>query len=50
MGVLVVLVIGATAMFDSPQCPLDLILYAPLGVSLGVVTGTIAWHSAESRR
>ena len=45
-----VVVIALTALYNSPQGPMALILYGPLAVSCGIVVGTIKWRIQEAKR
>lgn len=44
------IVIGLTAIFNSAQGPLALIVYGPLAISCGIVVGTIRWRIREGKR
>ena len=45
-----VIMIGLTALYNSPQGPLALILYGPLAISCGMIVGTIRWRIQETKR
>lgn len=45
-----VIVIALTALYNSPQGPLALILYGPLAISCGIIVGTIRWRIQEGKR
>jgi len=42
-GVSVIIVVTQTVLYESPQGPLALIYYAPVGVTVGEVFGVIFW-------
>ena len=49
-GVSFILVLVLTIVSSSPQGPLALIIYAPIGISLGQIVGTIVWWMIYVRK
>ena len=43
-GVAFLVVIFPTVLYDSPQGPLALIFYGPLGIAIGEIVGAMKWR------